>query len=212
MQPPTAEIRSPRSGRTPALGSATLLADPPAASDTPFAQPPRARPLRRYAPYGAALSGVAATTGGCLVHHRKRSSVPWLSVPAGFSRRKAARRAGFRCRAGLAKLIRALGPSERVRCRAADARPATGTLAEAAGAADGSAAFQEAAAENRRVAAMAEGGQVELLQRRVRELERELEVVRGERAAARSRIETMSPEVTDSNPYRWERTAEGGKE
>lgn len=77
-----------------------------------------------------------------------------------------------------------------------------GTLAEAAGAADGSVAFPEAAAESRRVAAMAEGGRVELLERRVRELERELELARGGRASARARIETMSPEVTDSNPYR----------
>ncbi|POI28665.1 hypothetical protein CIB84_007584 [Bambusicola thoracicus] len=48
---------------------------------------------------------------------------------------------------------------------------------------------------------MAEGGRVELLERRVRELERELELARGGRASARARIETMSPEVTDSNPY-----------
>uniref|UniRef100_A0A8C2Y6U0 Ubiquitin-like modifier-activating enzyme 5 n=1 Tax=Coturnix japonica TaxID=93934 RepID=A0A8C2Y6U0_COTJA len=48
---------------------------------------------------------------------------------------------------------------------------------------------------------MAERGRVELLEQRVRELERELEVARGGRAAGRTRIETMSPEVTDSNPY-----------
>lgn len=92
-------------------------------------------------------------------------------------------------------------PPELIRCREAGAQPAMGTLAEAAGAADGSVAFPEAAAESRRVAAMAEGGRVELLERRVRELERELELARGGRASARARIETMSPEVTDSNPY-----------
>lgn len=91
-------------------------------------------------------------------------------------------------------------PPDPVRC-SAGAQPATGTLAEAAGAADGSGAVPEAAAQSRRVAAMAERGRVELLEQRVRELERELEVARGGRAAGRTRIETMSPEVTDSNPY-----------
>ncbi|XP_061230899.1 ubiquitin-like modifier-activating enzyme 5 isoform X1 [Neopsephotus bourkii] len=48
---------------------------------------------------------------------------------------------------------------------------------------------------------MAEPGRLERLERRVRELEDELARERGGRPAPRARIETMSPEVTDTNPY-----------
>lgn len=63
--------------------------------------------------------------------------------------------------------------------------------------------FPEAAgAGHRRVAAMADPGRLERLERRVRELEDELAREKRGRGAARARIDTMSPEVTDSNPYR----------
>ncbi|XP_071591930.1 ubiquitin-like modifier-activating enzyme 5 isoform X1 [Heliangelus exortis] len=48
---------------------------------------------------------------------------------------------------------------------------------------------------------MAERSRLEQLERRVRELEEELAREKGGRAAPRARIESMSPEVTDSNPY-----------
>ncbi|KAJ7404239.1 Ubiquitin-like modifier-activating enzyme 5 [Pitangus sulphuratus] len=48
---------------------------------------------------------------------------------------------------------------------------------------------------------MADAGRLERLERRVRELEEELARERGGRRPARARIDTMSPEVTDSNPY-----------
>ncbi|KAM6374312.1 ubiquitin-like modifier-activating enzyme 5 isoform 3-T3 [Alca torda] len=48
---------------------------------------------------------------------------------------------------------------------------------------------------------MAEPSRLEQLERRLRELEEELAREKGGRRAARARIETMSPEVTDSNPY-----------
>ncbi|KAK2526218.1 Uba5 [Columba livia] len=48
---------------------------------------------------------------------------------------------------------------------------------------------------------MAEPSRLEQLERRVRELEEELARERGGRRAPRPRIESMSPEVTDSNPY-----------
>ncbi|XP_064025938.1 ubiquitin-like modifier-activating enzyme 5 isoform X2 [Pogoniulus pusillus] len=48
---------------------------------------------------------------------------------------------------------------------------------------------------------MAEPGRLQRLERRVRELEEELARERGGRPAPRARIESMSPEVTDSNPY-----------
>lgn len=49
---------------------------------------------------------------------------------------------------------------------------------------------------------MADPGRLERLERRVRELEEELAREKRGRGAARARIDTMSPEVTDSNPYR----------
>lgn len=49
---------------------------------------------------------------------------------------------------------------------------------------------------------MAEPSRLEQLERRVRELEEELARERGGRRAPRPRIVSMSPEVTDSNPYR----------
>jgi len=49
---------------------------------------------------------------------------------------------------------------------------------------------------------MAEASRLEQLERRVRELEEELAREKGGRRAPRARIESMSPEVTDSNPYR----------
>lgn len=65
---------------------------------------------------------------------------------------------------------------------------------------------RKARARRRRVAAMADPdpgpGRLERLERRVRELEEELARERRGRGAARARIHTMSPEVTDSNPYR----------
>ncbi|KAK2517135.1 Uba5 [Columba guinea] len=48
---------------------------------------------------------------------------------------------------------------------------------------------------------MAEPSRLEQLERRVRELEEQLARERGGRRAPRPRIESMSPEVTDSNPY-----------
>ncbi|NWT47261.1 UBA5 enzyme, partial [Chroicocephalus maculipennis] len=48
---------------------------------------------------------------------------------------------------------------------------------------------------------MAEPSRIEQLERRVRELEEELAREKGGRRVPRARIETMSPEVTDSNPY-----------
>ncbi|XP_027763282.1 ubiquitin-like modifier-activating enzyme 5 [Empidonax traillii] len=48
---------------------------------------------------------------------------------------------------------------------------------------------------------MADAGRLERLERRVRELEEELARERAGRRPARARIDTMSPEVTDSNPY-----------
>lgn len=48
------------------------------------------------------------------------------------------------------------------------------------------------------------------LQQRLRELEEELARERGGRGAPRPRIEAMSAEVTDSNPYRCGPGGEGG--
>ncbi|XP_062365279.1 ubiquitin-like modifier-activating enzyme 5 isoform X1 [Cinclus cinclus] len=48
---------------------------------------------------------------------------------------------------------------------------------------------------------MADPGRLERLERRVRELEEELGREKRGRGAARARIDTMSAEVTDSNPY-----------
>ncbi|KAM6338461.1 ubiquitin-like modifier-activating enzyme 5 isoform 1-T1 [Podargus strigoides] len=48
---------------------------------------------------------------------------------------------------------------------------------------------------------MAEPSRLEQLEQRVRELEEELAREKGGRRAPRARIESMSPEVTDSNPY-----------
>lgn len=48
------------------------------------------------------------------------------------------------------------------------------------------------------------------LQRRLRELEEELARERGGRRAPRARIEAMSAEVTDTNPYRCGPAGEGG--
>lgn len=63
--------------------------------------------------------------------------------------------------------------------------------------------FPEApGAGRRRVGAMADPGRLERLERRVRELEDELAREKRGRAVARARIDTMSAEVTDSNPYR----------
>lgn len=51
--------------------------------------------------------------------------------------------------------------------------------------------------------AASEASGVETLRRRVRELEEELRALRaGAGPGPRARIERMSPEVTDSNPYR----------
>lgn len=49
---------------------------------------------------------------------------------------------------------------------------------------------------------MADPGRLEQLERRLRELEEELGREKRGRGAARARIDTMSAEVTDSNPYR----------
>lgn len=54
---------------------------------------------------------------------------------------------------------------------------------------------------------MAEASRLERLERRVRELEEELAREKGGGRAPRARIESMSPEVTDSNPYRCGRGA-----
>ena len=56
---------------------------------------------------------------------------------------------------------------------------------------------------------MAEPSRLEWLERRVRELEEELAREKGGRRAPRARIESMSPEVTDSNPYRCGAGGEG---
>ncbi|KAM9649317.1 ubiquitin-like modifier-activating enzyme 5 isoform 1-T1 [Morphnus guianensis] len=48
---------------------------------------------------------------------------------------------------------------------------------------------------------MAEPGRLQQLERRVRELEEELAQEKGGRPAPRARIESMSPEVADCNPY-----------
>lgn len=45
--------------------------------------------------------------------------------------------------------------------------------------------------------------QIEQLRRRIQELEEELVRERGGSQGTRARIAEMSPEVTDSNPYRW---------
>lgn len=44
---------------------------------------------------------------------------------------------------------------------------------------------------------------VEELQKKIRELEAKLAVVQGDTAPARKKIEVMSSEVVDSNPYRY---------